>query len=427
MRASSKREKWIHRCLMIFIMYSVASRYLSAINRFSGGERYIQYLLYIEVAISVPLLIYSFSYYSNNFKKNTTQWVSISLIYLLLFELVNTFIFNSIHTYIVGDFAFWCFFFSSFFLGSSEAFWEKFFSYSLVILVFTSLVSVLELSTSSFSYIRGEWDESSYLYDVQIGFVVLHMLLAYFILSRQRRNLIILLTVFVLYVVLQFYFQKRLPLFRILLIMLSLIYITRIWFKISKAAYITLVGIVVVVISLNLIPREYYNATLDRFYERGDISETASSDSRYMIAERAISYTVEDPKALLFGQGLGGTLTGNFYGKTIHENGKEINGIAEIEVGAVTIFFRYGIVFFLILFGKMISLLRKVNLYKNNPLALSCWAYLLVFVIMSFVGESFPGSATPIHTMLVGGSLGYLSSPHAKRKSGILVTNMHAL
>lgn len=412
---------------MIYIVYSVVCRYLFAINRFSGGENYIRYMLYIEVAISVPLLFYSFSHYSKDVTPRNKSWAIFSLVYLLGLELLNTFLFSSIYSYVVVDFVFWCLFFAMFFLGSSEDFWKMFMTYAVIILLFACAESVLELATNTFTYIRGAVDESSYLYDIQMGFDVLQIILVYFVLTKQKTLTIITLVAFAFYFVLQFLFQKRLPLLRILLIVFFLIYASRSWLSRTRMKSLYVIIAIVAVVAVSLIPAEYYSATKERFFERGSVAETTETDSRFLIAGRAISHTFNNPKNLLIGEGLGGTITGDFIAKTINANGKEVDGIAEIEVGAATIFFRYGILFFIPLFFKFLEVLFKFKRYQRNPLALSCWVYLAVFIIMTFIGESFPGSQTPINTLMVAGSLGYLCSPYSKSQKGFFEINRHNL
>lgn len=428
MKSKNKNiNSFFPRLVLLYISYSILCRYLYAINRFSNGEVFIQYSLYAQTLLCIPFLYYAYNQYKINFCQKNMIWITFSMFYLFIVELLNTLFFSDVYNYIIPDMVFWCFFFSMFLLGASEKFWEMFMAYAVLIVLFTCFASIFELTTKTYSYMRDAWDNESYLYDVQLGFSVLHIILVYFVLTKQKHNRKITIVAFAFFFILQFIFQKRLPLFHNFLIIVFLFYVSRRFVKKITMKYMFLVLLVVTLLSVFFIPDKYFNATVERFTERGNVTKTVETDTRYLIAGRAVSRTLDNSKTILFGQGLGGTLLGNFGGKTIKYQGKEISGIVEIEFGAVTVFYRYGIIFFIVIFGKIIMVLLQFGKYRNNPLSITCWTYLIVFLIMTMVGESFPGVSTPIFTLMVAGSLGYLSSYNATKKSGYFVSSYKSL
>ena len=394
------------------MFFSIVCRYLAAINH-AGGERYIQYMLYMEAIICIPLLVYSINNDRSNLFLSGKQFITFVAIYMI-FEGVNQIIFIGNLSYLFPDAVFWIFFISMFCFGASKNMWKSFIPVALIIISFTSFYTLYEFATLNTSYIIGQRDENSYIYQIQLGFAPATLLLVYSLLCKKKTYFTISILVFGLYFVLQFFFQKRLPLLRISLFLIVLLYIISKFSSSNQKVKTYILVITVAVVSIMLIPEEYYNATIDRFFQGGSVEQTTKTDERYLIVEKALVVTTNSLRTLLFGQGLGGYILGDFYGKFLNVNGRQVDGIAAIEVGAATIIMRYGFIFFFVLYGYITRQLVSFRKYKKNPLAIACWSYLLVFFIMSLIGESFPGVDTPLNTLLVAGSMGYLSSPQSR-------------
>ncbi len=423
------KEKWIFRGLMVFFAFTIACLYFSVVMRaFDLREVFARYILYVEAALCLPLLLYGANNYSKELLPSAKKWIKIVQIYLL-FEVINTLLFSFGHSELLADGVFWLFFIGMFFLGSSEKFWSFILSYSSIIVILTMILSIVELTTMSVSYLnlRGMRDESSYVYDIQIGFEATIILLTYYTLTKQTKGTVIAMVAFAFYFMLQFFFQKRLPLFRMTTATIVLLWILSHSFSIGKMSKIIVVLIGVLILAFSFVPDEYFEATYDRFFSGGSISKTTESDNRYLIAEKAIDVTSSDPRTFLFGNGLGSYLLGKFYGKEVPVNGRMVEGIGVIEIGFATFFMRYGVVFVLLIYGYLFSLILKWKRFKGNQLAMACWLYLLIFTMMSMIGESFPYVNTPYHTLLVAASMGYLSSFNSREKNVIILLNRHSL
>lgn len=404
------KEKWLFRILMLYFAFTILCLFMGAISRaFGNGDVYVRYILYTESIIVIPLLSISYKNYHKNLQKGTKSWIYFVMIYLLL-EIFNTLLFSEIHSGIMADAVFWLFFVSVFFIGANERFWGYILKYSFVIVFMTMMLSAFELITMDMSYIRGQRDQSSYIYDIQLGFESITILLVYFTLTKQKKETVIAAISFAFYFMLQIYFQKRLPLLRMLLLTIMYFGVVKKYMNISRMTGVSIVTLGALLIAFSFVPDEYYEATYNRFFNAGSISKTAETDERYLISEKAISITAQNPRTLIIGNGLGSYLIGDFYGKLIPVGGRMVDGIGVTEIGFVTCFMRYGLVFIILIYGKLLKLLCRHKMYRKNPLAEACWVYLFVFTLMSIIGESFPYVNTPFHTLLVAASMGYLSS-----------------
>lgn len=401
--------------LMIFIAFSVICRYYNTINIGMGGEQYIQYMLYFETLLSLPLYIYTYKNYSSCMYKSSNKWIRLVGVYVVL-DVLNAILFADAVNSVIPDMVFWLFFISMFYMGSSEKMWGCFASVSLGIMLLTSYMSIREITTLAFNYLRENNNPDSYIYGIQMGFAPVTFVLVFFLLKNYKYQTMLSLGIFGLNFILQFFFQKRLPLFRMFLFILLLVYLINTYKYICHKKILLCLIAVSAIISLSLIPNEYYSATLDRFRSEGSISKTTSSDDRYLFCKNILERSLDSPTKLLFGHGTGSAILGDFGDKQVKVNGRMVNGVTSIEIGAVTIISRYGVIFFFLIYGYICKILTKYKTIKNNPLSLACWSYLLIFFVMSIIGESFPEIDTPITTLLVAGSIGYLSCPSSRIK-----------
>lgn len=424
------KEKWLYRGLMIFFGFTIACLYLSVVigGPLGNPEIYTHYILYIEALITVPIFIYGYNKHSRDLLPHARNW-TIAVLAYLFFELINTLLFSFDHSELLVDGVYWLFFFGMFYLGASKQFWKFILSYSVIIVVATMIATIFELTTMNVSYLsmRSHGDESSYIYKIQLGFESIIILLTYYTLTKQKKGTLIAAIAFSLYFILQFFFQKRLPLFRMSLVTVLFLWIVNRSFTASKMLKNSVVMIGVLVLAFSLVPDEYYEATYNRFVSGGSISNTTETDGRYLIAGKAISTTMENPRTFMIGNGLGSFVLGYFYGKEVRVNGRSVEGIGVTEIGLATYFMRYGIIFIFLIYGYLIILLLKRKRYKGNPLSLACWLYLLIFTFMSIIGESFPYVNTPFHTLMVAASMGYLSSYNSRKKHTPLVLDRHSL
>lgn len=403
------KDNWIINALMVLSLYSIAAFYYGALDI----RIFMSVMLAIEAIICIPLLIYSKFRFSFSFKEKTRHWALMGILAYMFFESINTLMTSSVHESIIREFVFWIFFVAIFFIGNSELYWSKFLKTAVLILLITSALSLYELMFFNFVYLRGQWDDNSYLYGIQVGFEPLVLLLCYYILTFKKNRLLALLviSIFVFYVVLQFIFQKRLPLVRCAMIIAMLYFTMRERLKGSRALPISILLIIILFVGYkHFVPQEYAVATSERFTNEGSFSNTINNDNRYLIVEKALAETFDSPWRALFGRGVGGVALGNYYSKTVEINGVEMPGVSSFEVGAAYIIFKYGLVFFFIMYGTIFKLLLRYKKYKSDPLALSCWMYLFIFFFMTMIGESFPSVRGILSVMVLAAAMGYLSS-----------------
>lgn len=402
----SKSKNRFFFLLMAFSAYSLMAYFLNAL----GVKAQFSIILLGEGLLAIPLLVYGYTHFSNRFNSSTRRWCLFVLLYMV-FEFFNSFLFTPAHDTYIKEIVFWLFFLSIFLLSSSKVYWSYLLKWSVGIVVLASVLSLYELLFNNYSYIRGEWDENSFLYNIQIGFAPFLLVLCYSLLVKDKRNIIITIIVFVFYIGLQFYFQKRLPLARCLLSIVLLLYVLGTNLKMSKFLPSVVLLLTIIIGGLVfIVPKQYVDATIGRFTQEGTVQQTTQDDIRYLILERAMDVTFSSPRTAIFGQGIGGVVLGDFYTKTVKDsNGNERPGLTQFEVGAAHITFKYGLVFFFVMFGYMLRLLLRVRYYKKDPLAMSCWLYLTIFFVMCFVGESFPNVFSVLTTVMTASSMGYLA------------------
>lgn len=408
-------EKFILYGLMVFSVFSILAYYYLAIKNDIVFSRMLQ----IEAIICIPLFFYSYKRNYSCYSIQTRRWAIGGILFYMGFEIMNTLLFAPIHESMISEVVFWFFFLAMFFMGSSEKYWSLFLKFGLIILLVTVFLSLIELMFSNFSYIRGQKDEDSYLYQIQVGFAPLELLLCYYLLTikKYKKQALFVIFVFGFYLVLQFMFTKRLPLIRCILIMALLLYVLKDSYKVGKSFLITVLILTTAVVAYrDFVPKEYSIATFERFNQYGSTSSTIEQDERYLILNKAMGETFSSPRKIIFGHGLGGVATGYYYGKYIEVNGAEIPGLSSFEIGSAYLIFKYGIIFYIIMYGYIFILLTRYKKYKREPLAKACWLYLMVFFIMTSFGESFPSVRGVVSTMTLAGVMGYLSYFNYRKK-----------
>lgn len=416
MKHTKKRNNLELIVLMLFLVYSVICKYLQARGGDTGGV-FLQYMLQIESSIAFYFIFRAF-FMRFTLTNESKQWILSVLCYVLL-DTLNTLLHSPTYIYILPKLVYWIMFAAFFYLGKKILYWEYLKKTLIAILFISVALSALELLTSGFNYVlslRGMGDDS-YLYDIQIGFCSVSFCLIYCVFTGTKTEKIIAITAFAFYLFLQFYFQKRLPLVRIAISILLLFYIAHATNQsiYSKRSYLVL-AIVLIFASLLVIPKDFINATLSRFFASGTATETISSNSRYLILNNAVNHTLSSPRTFLFGEGTGGCTTGDFVEKHIEVNGEIVDGLQEFEIGWASYFFEYGVVFLLLFYSFLFMCIFRFNSYKKDPLALACWAQVSIVTIFSIIGESFPNVSTPLSLVLLASPLGYLSSRHQSQK-----------
>ena len=410
----SSEEKKLFLSLMIFLICSVLGYFFKAV----GQPLLFSVVLRVEVIGGILLFWYSYSKYNHLFSQQTRRWTFFVFVFLIL-EFGNAMLFAQ-HRSGSYDFFKWVFFMGMFYIGATPKFWMYFLKWGIIIMIIASVLSAMELIYGGFSYMRGEWSEDSYLYQLQAAYAPIMLLLSYYLFTPHKKYTLITITLFAFFVILQFYFQKRLPLLRIVLTIVVLMHFLRKKSGFTKQfRMIVLLVIVTVVGIVYFLPKQYYEATIDRFFERGTMEQTVEQDARYQILNSAMEATFSSPRTVFFGQGMGGYITGYFWGKKVVVNGNEVDGLATFEIGPACMWFQYGIFFVVLVYGFMARLLFGIKKYKRDSLALSCWVFLLVFFIMNFVGESFPTIHTVLMTATVAITMGYLASFNRRRENTI--------
>lgn len=228
-------------------------------------------------------------------------------------------------------------------------------------------------------------------------------------LSKFNRRVVIIS--FILMILEQIIFQKRLPLARILFIIMALsyahlyipIYGKKLNIVVKRYILYGFMGIILLTMSYTFSfgLETYVGATIDRFYISGEVSKTLEDDARWRIGEELI-FDLERSDDLLFGRGFGGVVFG--LGTLELDIGEIFRTSA--EMGVSTILLKGGIVLLVFWIFVVIAFLNKFRLAKRDEISFSFWFVTLVFFVFLYV-EGYFGAQRNIFHFIAAYGLGY--------------------
>lgn len=155
------------------------------------------------------------------------------------------------------------------------------------------------------------------------------------------------------------------------------------------------------VVGLNVC--QYVNATIERFQQEGNISETIEKDSRWQIGQ-TIMDNLENSNQMLLGRGFGGVV----YDQSFRTETREASNFrAASEMGIPTILLKGGFVLLIIMALIVLRSLGTYKYVKTNQFAFACWTLVLVWAIFLY-GEGFIGSMRNLNELLLAYAFGFL-------------------
>lgn len=284
---------------------------------------------------------------------------------------------------------------------------------AMVILVAGVICNLISLSFNT-NYLRDQFAlglEKPIVYQIQ--YVLLPSCLYIFLYDKlTRTEKVIIATAFTLCAIEQLIFQKRLPTTRILLTLsvflsLPLIFsndisnfVQKLFKRIGIIISVLLCGIIILVyfgFSFNL----YYDALVQRFFQKGDLRETIEDDTRWEIGE-VFYEQLSAQNDFISGRGFGGVVYDfNFQFQDDANNSYRPNS----EMGIPTLILKGGI-FFAIYWGivLIIILARSRICFKNNY-SFALWAHAIIWFIF-FYGEGFVSNLYNPNELFVGYAIG---------------------
>lgn len=228
-------------------------------------------------------------------------------------------------------------------------------------------------------------------------------------LSKFNRRLVIVS--FAILFLEQILFQKRLPLARMAFILIFLSYcysFYRIYGrKLKKVikSYILYGYISLTFLGLGLLfglgIDTYVQATIDRFYQSGDLKETVLNDTRWTIGQKFIDDLIEK-RDLILGRGFGGVV----FGLGMNKAKTGVNFRTSAEMGVSTILLKGGIILLLFWAFVTFSFILRINLAKKSRVTFSFWFVVFLFFLFLYV-EGYFGAEQNVFHHIVAYGLGY--------------------
>lgn len=296
-------------------------------------------------------------------------------------------------------------------LGYNFLFYKEFKTGLIVIMSIGVVLNIIGIGIQQ-TFLREQTTGPILAYNIQT--LLVPSIFFIFQLSKlSRRENYLVISSFILFVVEQILFQKRLPLGRVFFVVLLLSYATSylqaygnnaskvLVYFIRYGSISIVITIAFSVVGLNLF--QYVTATVDRFFSEGNVTETVESDERWKIGE-IIMEDLDRTDQLIFGKGFGGVVYDNSF---LMETDSGLTYRSASEMGLPTIFLKGGIILLIIMSLIVLRALMTYNYIKIDNFSFACWSFVLVWAVFLY-GEGFIGAIRSLTEIILGYAIGFL-------------------
>ncbi|MFZ5516790.1 MAG: hypothetical protein ACOY90_09145 [Candidatus Zhuqueibacterota bacterium] len=294
---------------------------------------------------------------------------------------------------IINDLQVMLFFIVGIFIGARKENWYFIEKTYINVLFFGLLVNVFAISM--IPNISRNFTYNSIAYKIQylIWPVLFFLLTVNF--RRDKKIKFLIITVYVINIIEQLIFQKRLELFKFIVILFPLFIIIKsnkirpFRFGNKVAILLTILMIfyasVNITIGYNLDIFSSWDMIMNRFMGNYGVVETTTEDNRWKMAGVVIDNI--RGHEILIGKGLGSYIADT----RLHWNAsvgyeEAFLGVTEIEVGHVWPYWKGGIILFFFLNSIFIFIMFSYKNYKNNPFLIICWSVVTMQFFYFFSG-----------------------------------------
>lgn len=220
------------------------------------------------------------------------------------------------------------------------------------------------------------------------------------------------------YTLSQVLFAKRAPILRIFAALWIGLVLMPSWLGKSRfrTSNLLLAGSVLIpILTVAVLNVEAFETSFERFRGFGAFvgatSSTYEESESEMFRLRELGIFIENMslQEIIFGTGIGSfvvdpRLTG--WEITVGPAGDTIEGKNVMHIGLSWSFYKGGLLFFLLFNIGIICILFRFRQFKRNPMAMNCWAFLLLMFLFSFVEGLSMQPGTELITFLVGACVG---------------------
>lgn len=319
-----------------------------------------------------------------------------------------------LYTVIIQDFGSVLLYVSGIFIGSKKLNWYYIKKYYYIVMILGGLVALVSLSTIGSIALRSD-TYGSLPYELQYFLWPVYFFILTYPFESNKKYKRIIIFVIILQLFEQIIFQKRLPLVKtVLLITIAFFIIPSSFSKyqiIIRNITVILMSFLVSAILIspffgNKAMQEAVDSLFERFTSSGSVYNTAVYDARFQAVPIVLANVHKDEE--LLGKGFGNTLkTRDFWWNRVNTGGQFV-GVSTTEIGQLWLYWKGGIMLFLLLNLFFITILFSYKKIRKEPVQFAFWIMVLVQFLFLY-GESWVG-ANQFNLILYGMCAGQLIS-----------------
>lgn len=358
------------------------------------------------------------------FPAGSQKWVIWFVLSILLMAAIGLYLGNPVFLF-YPDFEGVVILLGSILLGARPKNWEHVDKLILLLLFYGIVLNLASLPMIR-SVVREE-TEHSVANKLQ---VLIYPVLFYIYFYRYRIRKLhkaIIIVAFVVFIIEQILFQKRLPSVRIIVTLFLMTYIQNLAANPSFGAFlgsavkrILAIGVPVAaaifiisnVVGLKIADSlKLYN---ERVTGKYGFVHNLVYDTRYYIGAVVVENLITS-KSFILGKGFGGYLLDPRLYWTVDTGEGQFNGTTQIEIGQTWPVWKGGLLFWIGINALYISLAKSFRKYRNSQFSLACWAFVLTQFIF-LMGENIWTGPYQFFIILIGASIGHLLGHNAEQE-----------
>lgn len=426
-QSNDKRERWIFIFLALsFLIYALFHttaffEELSipspvTLSMTTVALAFFCFAIFLSVGISLQE--------EGLFPPESQKWIVLFVLSILLMTAMGLYLGNSLFLF-YPDFEGVVILFGSMLLGARPKNWEYLDKLMLLLLAYGLVMNIASLPM--IKSIMREDTEGSVTNKLQ---VLIYPALFYIYLFKYRvrwLDKLIIMSTFVLFIIEQILFQKRLPSVRILFTLFLMTYIQNLTTNPNFGNFLRMVikralligipvtaAIFIISSTVGLRIADSLKLYNERVTGKYGFVHNLVYDSRYYIGAVVVEDLITS-KSFILGKGFGGYLLDPRLYWTVDTGEGQFNGTTQIEIGQTWPVWKGGLLFWISINALYISLAKRFRKYRNSQFSLTCWAFVLTQFIF-LIGENIWTGPYQLFIILIGVSIGHLLGRNAEQE-----------
>jgi hypothetical protein len=432
--------------LFLFLFFNflhLNSAYLSSHLSLISPELNFYITYFSLLFVPILLILYRRNKEDKKFSRNFTFILFLFILYSIFLTILGIKNIEYYRYYLYDTTSFWSFTLFIF-IGANKVFWSDLLKVGLPILVASCFVNILgtliinptyQVQTTSLLEFKGADRLARIIlsYETQWSLAIWPIFL---FTAYQRPKWIFVLIVSVVSFVLlqQILFQKRGPSIRILLFILTFLFIIPRYLKLGisnriikrKKIVLFFAVILGILIGYFYLPLELLSNQFTSLVERlggktGHVGQTYEhgfwgvfTTENERILEVIQMFEDFGPIEMIFGKGYGGYFKEYMF---------FVENKSTLHIGIFNIFLKGGLIFSFLYFSLLFYAIGCFKAIKTDPMAIACVFYLILTTIFHLTEGWFYYQSNAYECMLYAASIGYLVSNKVRMKSLIKLKN----